>query len=56
MNENKWGRKVPGCKFCIYADREKMKCFPNSDDCKKEYDLEESDFQTECNCDFFKHK
>ena len=56
MSNNKWGRRVPGCGFCIHADKEKMKCFPESEDCKSEYDLEEADFQTECNCDFFKHK
>lgn len=51
-----WGRRVPGCAYCEHADREEMKCFPNSSDCKKEYDLVEEDFHKECNCDFFKQK
>lgn len=54
---NEWlGKEVPGCAFCGCADREKMKCFPNSPDCKKEYDLAEEDFHKKCYCDFFKIK
>ena len=34
----------------------KMKCFPESKDCKSEYNLKEEDFHKECNCDFFKQK
>lgn len=51
-----WDKKVPGCAFCIHANREKMKCYPESKDCKSEYDLEEKDFYIECNCDFFKRR
>ena len=29
---------------------------PESEDCKREYDLEEEDFHKECNCDFFDKK
>lgn len=50
------GRRVPGCGYCEHANREDMKCYPQSSDCKKEYDLEESDFYKECHCDFFKLK
>ena len=50
----KWGKRCLGCGFCVHADKERMKCFPESKDCKKEYDLEEEDFIKECNCDFFK--
>lgn len=31
------GRKCEGCGYCIHADHEKMKCFPESDDCQSEY-------------------
>lgn len=34
----------PGCAFCVHANKELMKCFPESEDCKSEYDLDESDF------------
>ena len=51
-----FGKKCDGCNFCVHADKDKMKCYPESKDCKKEYDLEESDFHTECRCDFFKRK
>ena len=53
---SKWGKRVPGCAFCACADREKMKCYPGSQDCKSEYNLEEADFHKECNCDFFNRK
>ncbi len=57
MNNNiEWGKRCPGCGYCANADKNKMKCFPESEDCKSEYDLEEADFQKGCNCDFFKHK
>lgn len=48
-----FGERCKGCAYCIHANREKMKCYPESEDCKSEYDLEESDFENECNCDFF---
>lgn len=48
-----WGKRVPGCNFCVYADKVNMKCHPNSEDCNKEYDLEEADFNGPCNCDFY---
>lgn len=50
------GKRCKGCAYCIHADRAKMKCFPKSKDCESEYDLEESDFHTECNCDFFEER
>lgn len=46
-------KKCKGCAYCIHADKEQMKCFPESNDCASEYDLEESDFESEGNCDFF---
>lgn len=55
MSDGEWGKKVPGCKYYVHADREKMKCFPESQHCKSEYDLEELDFYGECYCDFFRH-
>lgn len=53
---SEWGKKVPGCAFCAHADRDKMKCYPESKDCKSEYDLQKVDFSQECNCDFYKKK
>ena len=53
---SEWGKRCPGCGQCLHADREQMKCFPNSEDCKDEYDLEEEDFYKEANCDFFVQK
>ena len=50
------GRKCPGCAYYKHSDKEKMKCYPESEDCKNEYNLEESDFRKECNCDFFDPK
>ena len=51
-----WGKRVPGCSSCAHANKEKMKCYPESEDCKSEYDLEETDFNKECNCDFYKKR
>lgn len=45
--------KYKSCAYCAHADKEQMKCFPESNDCASEYDLEESDFESEGNCDFF---
>ena len=56
MSNTGWGRRCPGCGQCMCANKEKMKCFPESEDCEREYNLEEADFHTECNCDFFKQK
>lgn len=50
------GRKCVGCGYCVHADHDKMKCYPESEDCKSEYDLTEEDFHTEARCDFFKRK
>lgn len=44
------------CNDCKYADKEKMKCKPNSKDCRSEYDLEESDFIELKRCDFYARK
>lgn len=50
------GRKCAGCRYCVHANRKKMKCYPNSKNCKKEYDLVEKDFHKEARCDFFRHR
>lgn len=50
------GRRCAGCGYCAHADHDKMKCYPESEDCKSEYDLTEEDFHTEVRCDFFKSK
>lgn len=56
LNDDFKGKDCAGCGSCVHADHEKMKCFPKSADCKKEYDLEEDDFHKRANCDFFKAK
>ena len=56
LNDDFKGKDCAGCGSCVHADHEKMKCFPKSSDCKKEYDLEEDDFHKRANCDFFKAK
>lgn len=56
LNHNFEGKRCAGCNQCLYADHEKMKCYPKSKDCKKEYDLTEEDLHKEANCDFFKNK
>lgn len=50
------GKKCNGCSQCIHADLDNMKCHPESDDCKSEYDLTEDDFRQRGNCDFFHRK
>lgn len=49
-------KKCAGCGKCVHADHEKMKCYPESDDCKSEYNLAEEDFHREARCDFFHEK
>lgn len=44
------------CNDCKYADKEKMKCNPQSKDCMSEYDLEVSDFVELGHCDFYARK
>lgn len=54
MSKNNYkGKKCAGCAYCIHVNHFKMKCYPESDDCKSEYDLTEADFHTEAYCDFF---
>ena len=56
LNYDFKGKKCAGCGKCVHADHEKMKCYPESDDCKKEYNLTEEDFHKEARCDFFHEK
>lgn len=44
------------CLDCKHCDIEHMKCFPNSKDCRSEYNLNENDLKTENYCDFFEWK
>ena len=44
------------CVECTYCNVEKMKCFPKSEDCKKEYSLTEQDLYTEARCDLAEKK
>ena len=48
-NKNKYVK----CIDCACCNVEKMKCYPNSNDCDREYDLTEDDLTTEEYCDFF---
>lgn len=41
------------CNECKYCYKKEMKCRPESDDCREEYDLEKSDFTTLKKCDFW---
>lgn len=40
------------CIECACCDEEKMKCFPKSLDCEREYNLTEEDLRMEKVCDF----
>lgn len=46
------------CKNCAHCDVEKKKCFPESLDCRSEYDLTDEDIYTATDerCDFFKRR
>ena len=44
------------CKNCTHCDITNMKCYPQSKDCHKEYDLSEDDLETEDRCDFYERK
>lgn len=55
MRPNKKNMHVK-CIDCACCNVEEMKCYPNSEDCHKEYDLDESDLTTPAHCDFFKSK
>lgn len=50
------GKRCSGCAYCTHSNKSLMKCFPESDDCKKEYDLDQIDFLQPCNCDFFEEE
>lgn len=57
MSQNDYkGKKCTGCAYCIHANHTEMKCYPESDDCKSEYDLTEADFHMKAYCDFFHSK
>ena len=56
LNSDFKGNKCSGCGECKHADHDKMKCYPESEDCKSEYDLTVEDFYIEARCDFFHHK
>lgn len=44
------------CIDCAKASLKKMKCFPNSKDCRKSYDLTKEDLYKNVRCDFFVRK
>lgn len=45
-------QKTMKCIECVHCNAEKMKCFPKSKDCGKEYTLTEQDLYTKAKCDF----
>ena len=45
--------KLVRCIDCVCCNVEKMKCYPNSEDCHKEYNLEKEDLDNLAPCDFF---
>lgn len=49
-------RKFVKCIDCACCDVGKMKCYPNDEDCEKEYELDDDDLHTPAHCDFFKSK
>ena len=44
------------CIDCACCSVEEMKCYPNSEDCEKEYNLTEDDLYINAECDFFVSK
>ena len=48
--------KYVKCIDCVCCNVEKMKCYPDSEDCEKEYDLDDDDLHIPAHCDFFKAK
>ena len=56
LNSDFKGHKCSGCGEYKHADHNKMKCYPESEDCKKEYDLTEQDLYTKARCDFAEKK
>jgi len=53
--KHKCGKRIRmhKCFECEHFDADSMKCYPNSNDCGKEYDLTIDDIITEDVCDFF---
>lgn len=41
------------CIDCACCNVVEMKCYPNSEDCHKEYKLNKEDLITPAHCDFF---
>ena len=41
------------CIDCACCNAGEMKCYPNSEDCHKEYELTKEDLITPAHCDFF---
>ena len=56
MNYNHTNYKYK-CIDCIHCDVKHKKCYPNSKDCRSEYDLTEDDIYklSDERCDFFHH-
>ena len=48
--------QIMKCTECTHCNVEEMKCFPESEDCKTEYDLTEHDLYAKARCDFAEKK
>ena len=48
--------QIMKCIECTHCNVEEMKCFPESEDCKTEYDLMEHDLYAKARCDFAEKK
>ena len=48
-------KKPVRCIDCACCNVEEMKCYPNDEDCHKEYNLEVEDLVNPAICDFFIH-
>ena len=48
--------QIMKCIECTHCNVEEMKCFPESEDCKTEYDLTEHDLYAKARCDFAEKK
>lgn len=46
------------CLDCIHCSKNKNKCYPESEDCKSEYDLDKKDIYEYRNndCDFYERR
>lgn len=56
MVKNMWSyrnNEAVMCIDCACCNIEEMKCYPNDEDCREEYNLEKEDLVNPAHCDFF---